>query len=68
MKGVYFNCIYPKYCTNCGNELNIENNQYTKQDFNAKCSHTCNCGIQFIRVNEDEDLAKELVNEMKYYR
>lgn len=66
MHGVYFDKI-PNYCSNCGTKLHLDD-KYNHYDFIHKNSFSCNCGVQYIYVEEDKDLSKQITDELNYYR
>ena len=51
MKAVYD--FIPTYCPNCGAPTGV-NHKYYKADYNAKCTHTCDCGVQFQKADTDK--------------
>lgn len=45
---------YPKFCPQCGADLTPKSGtSYIKNDFEAGCSYTCDCGAQYQNLNED---------------
>ena len=65
--GVYFrDVLYPRFCTECGKELHRDYDEYTKTDWNAKVSHRCHCGMQYIKADID-DLGDEVKRELTYW-
>lgn len=66
--GVYFDHVkFPRYCTNCGAELTVDYDNYTRQEWLGGLSHICKCGTHFIYMKH-EDLPDEQRKELEYYQ
>ena len=65
--GVYFDCVIPKFCSECGNELCIGNYE-TRQDYLNHNSFSCGCGTKYIHVKEENHISKEITDELNHYR
>lgn len=62
--GAYFRGVrYPKYCCNCGEELNRDYDEYTRFDWDHKNSCTCDCGTQYVKADL-EDLKDDIRDEL----
>lgn len=66
MHGAYFDCSVPKYCANCG--APILTGKHEHDDFNQGASFGCDCGTNFVSVNEGIDLSESKKSELNRYR
>jgi L-rhamnose isomerase len=41
----------PKACPNCGKHIRWD--KHSQNDYNVKCSFSCDCGMHYQKVNTD---------------
>jgi hypothetical protein len=58
----------PSFCPSCGKRF--EHSDYNAQDFTAYASFTCDCGLDYQRVNEGDalDAAEAAGGDLKRMR
>ena len=59
----------PKFCPQCGNKLAVGHDQYALADWQAHCSHSCDCGFAYQLADGQAllDAATESGGDMETY-